>query len=162
MSTVMISDIVQRIENLPPSVLHEFLKDLVLFMYRGGCSEFGGTYDHVNGSIESTSEFPSGSDVCDAIAQNIEEMGILAPSRLPSRLYQVVTVSLIIISDTVTSSGHHHPRPLRPPRRRKQQSMAMNSLSPGCSSTGRWFHEKCKKQLALHLALIRSHGSNRF
>ena len=92
MSTVMISDIIQRIENLPPSVLHEFFKDLILFMYRGGCSEFGGTYDPVNGSIESTSEFPSGSDVCDAIAQNIEEMGILAPSKLPSRLYQVVAI----------------------------------------------------------------------
>jgi hypothetical protein len=88
----MISDIVQRLENLPPNVLHEFLKDLVLFMYRGGCAEFGADYDPVNGSIESTSEFPSGSDVCDAIAQNIEEMGILAPSKLPSRLYQVVAI----------------------------------------------------------------------
>jgi hypothetical protein len=88
----MISDIVERIENLPPSVLHEFFKDLVLFMYRSGCSEFGGTYDPVNGSIESTSEFPSGSDVCDAIAQNIEEMGILTPSKPPRRLYQVVAI----------------------------------------------------------------------
>ncbi len=92
MSTVMISDIVQRIENLPPSVLHKFLKMLVLYMYRSGCFEFGGPYDPVNGSIESTSEFPSGSDVCDAIAQNIEEMGILAPSQLPIRLYQVVAI----------------------------------------------------------------------
>lgn len=91
MSTVMISDLTERIENLAPGVLTEFVKDLILFLYGGGCREFGAPYDPVNGSIETTAEF-AGSDVCDNLSQAFEEMGLLRPSGAPTRLYQVVAI----------------------------------------------------------------------
>ncbi len=92
MSTVMISDVTERIESLAPGVLTAFVKDLIVFLYSSGCQEFRAPYDPVNGSIETTSEFTSGSDVCDAISQAFEEMGLLSPSGAPTRLYQVVAI----------------------------------------------------------------------
>lgn len=92
MSTVMISDLTARIQQLEPRILQDFVLQLIIFLYSSGCQEFGAPYDPVNGSIETTAEFTSGSDVCDNISQAFEEMGLLGPSKAPIRLYQVVGI----------------------------------------------------------------------
>ncbi len=92
MSTVMISDLTDRIGQLEPRVLQDFVLQLIVFLHSSGCREFDAPYDPVNGSIETAAEFAHGSDVCDALSQAFNKMGLLAPSKVPMKLYQVVAI----------------------------------------------------------------------
>jgi hypothetical protein len=88
----MISDLTERIQQLEPRILQDFALHLIIFLYSSGCRELWAPYDPVNGSIETTADFAPGSDVCDTLSQAFDELGLLEPSKVPTRLYQVVAI----------------------------------------------------------------------